>query len=103
MPASKDEYLTLYRQNPNYPKRKGSVDRFVNGVKQNDLVWTRRGMSYYLGMVGEWEYRGEAEFQKAEIFNVRPYDYIELAEDEVPGVVVTAFIKGQTIQDPPNH
>jgi hypothetical protein len=101
-PTSKDEYLSLYRQVPHYPKRKGSVDRFLNDVKQHDLVWTRKGMTYYLGEVGEWEYRGGEEYKNAEIFNVRPYDWIEVSEDEVPGVVVTGFIKGQTIRKIPN-
>lgn len=75
------------------------MDAFLNGIKPDDLIWTRKGMTFFLGKVGEWEYRDSEEYKNEEIVNIRPYDFITVGDDtEVPGAVVTGFIKGPTVR-----
>jgi len=94
-PVSKDAYLIAYRQKYG-SRKKGAVEAFASDINEKeDLLWVRKGMTYFLGKVGAWKCGDSQEIATRGIGSVRPYDWAEIGpEDCVPGSVVTNFIKG---------
>jgi hypothetical protein len=98
IPSTDKEYLEQCRKQ--YPKRrKGSVEAFLSIKENEDLVWARKGMTYYLGKVGKWRYEPSQEYKDRHIVNVRPYSCVEVGEeDNVPGDVLRNITRGQTVR-----
>lgn len=93
----------------------GSRDHGTRGWKTNarailwrmavgDLVWFRDLLGdYYLGRItGDWEYRDDDRNRKVDIANVRPCA-IHPAGTGIPGKIISAFIRGQTLRRINDH
>ena len=67
----------------------------------DDLCWTRdQNGTYYLGKIlGEWVYRDGDEYERADIVNLRPCDWILAGGvDAVPGKVLGSFSQRRAVQ-----
>lgn len=98
-PSNRDEYRDLGK------KKYGDVgwSRAANAIgwriQIGDLVWIRDFFGvYYLGMItGEWEYRDDPEYLKADITNVRPCKLYRVGTS-VAGKIVNCFRPSATVQ-----
>jgi hypothetical protein len=103
-----DEYCDL--ADTRYPGDKGwrsAVTAIARGMQPGDLCWIRgdgtsqhRGI-YFLGRItkGSWKYAAGDENKAAGTFNLRPCRWIRVGDErEVPGLLPTRFIRGQTVR-----
>lgn len=80
-----------------------NVNRFYYDIKENDLIWVRFGGIYYLGRVTEdscWEYnKSQLAFDLDASNQITNIEWYEIGdESDVPGAIVTALIRGKTLQ-----
>lgn len=78
-----------------------AINAIKNRMKMNDLCWTRDSKGvYYLGrIIGDWAYKTDSRFVKADMVNSRKCDWIKVGTvDAIPGKVVNSFIARRTVQ-----
>lgn len=99
-----EQYESLIREYGVYDgKIGGSVRCLYQDVKENDLVWVRKGGHYYLGRVlagSQWQYDADEAVLMMDASNQRSnIEWHEVGDEaDVPGAVATSFIQGRTIQ-----
>jgi hypothetical protein len=74
--------------------------RLLRSLPNGTFVWTRRQNGiYWLGeLTGGWEYRGDEQARKLDLFNLRPCRWWQIGtEDAVPGKVVNNFRARKTL------
>ena len=99
--AGKEEYLDE-GDNGWWP----AVNAIHNRMAYADLCWTRdRNQNYYIGkIIGEWEYRFEDKYRKADVVNVRSCRWFYTGGiDSVPGKVHNSFRWGRAVQAVDDH
>lgn len=97
-----EKYVSFVEDNNVY-KKIHNIRRLKEEVKAFDLVWMRQEGIYWLGLVGEnsrYCYNSNEDVLLMDASNQRTdIKWFEIGgESDVPGVVTTAFIKGQTLQ-----
>ena len=73
----------------------------MKNIKENDLIWTRKGGVYYISRVkSTWRYDDTEEYRNADIINyIYVHDFIKIGTvDEIPGKVQRSFIPSATLQ-----
>ncbi len=99
-----DNYYKLGEEEYYNKRDKGwwpALNAIKNRMQINDLCWTRDWDGiYYLGRItSDWCYRGDSEYKKADVVNIRECDWKKAGEiDSVPGKIVNSFIPSRTVQ-----
>ncbi len=80
-----------------------NVNRFFHDIKENDIVWLRSEGIYYLGRVTDkshWEYNHSQTALDLDASNqITDIEWHKIGdENDVPGAITTAMIRGQTLQ-----
>lgn len=97
------EKYVNFVNNHNIYKKIHNIKRLKEQVKPFDLVWMRHEGIYWLGIVGEnsrYYFNSDEEVLRMDASNQKTdIKWFEIGgEADVPGVLTTAFIQGQTLQ-----
>lgn len=87
----------------NYYGKNHILNKFVNELRANDIIWLRHNGIYYCARITEkskWYFDNSEIARKFDASNTMTnINWIRIGdESEVPGALTTAFIRGQTLQ-----
>jgi hypothetical protein len=105
VPASKDEYWTLGRDEYAKPGQKGrkgwaaAANALLHRLAPDDLVWFRslQGVYYLARITGDWRYSTDPDCNSADLFNVRDAEMYEVGA-VIAGKIISCFRPNATIQ-----